>query len=277
MRTFPGSDMQQVKGFIQIYSKKARDQVTEAGQKFLARAGLETIWPELFACVDELIKNAVKANYKFLLLREHMIDTIRQSRPDKSHTEIEEDIRCIIRTPENFNEIAGEVLGQTDISGRVREILNQESKLLGIKNRAYAENRLYTSDEINLIRSLDKINDIRRKIKDNDIRILLRIQADDDFLYIEITNTAPILARDLSRIHEKRDEHRRCREEGREHEFYINNIDTSDSGFGLGYAKIDSILAEWGLADERAITIITAINTTVMLTLPVDHLKERFS
>lgn len=268
--------MHQVKGFIQVYSKKARDQITTAGQRFLARAGLDIIWPELFACVDELIKNAVKANYKFLLLREHMVDTIGKYRPDKSHAEIEEDMRNIIREPESFNDLAVDVLVGTDISGRVREILNQESKLLGIKNRAYAENRAYTADEINVINGLEKINEIRKKIKDHDIRILLRIQADDDFLYIEITNTAPILARDLTRIHEKRDEYRRCREEGREHEFFINNIDTSDSGFGLGYAKIDSILADWGLADDRAITIITAINTTVMLTLPVDRLKERF-
>ena len=269
--------MHQVKGFIQIYSKKARDQVTDAGQKFLGRAGLDVIWPELFACVDELIKNAVKANYKFLLVREQIADRLREQWPEKSHADIDEDIRDVIKTPESFNDFAGEVLDQHDISARVREILNQESKLLGIKNRAYAENRHYTEDEIAMLRGLDKINEIRKKIREQDIRILLRIQADDDFLYIEITNTAPILAKDLVRIHEKRDEYRRYKDEGREHEFFIHNIDTSESGFGLGYAKIDSILADWGLADERAITIISAINTTVMLTLPVDLLKQRFA
>jgi hypothetical protein len=269
--------MRQIKGYIQIYSKKARDQVTEAGQKFLGTAGLDIIWPELFACVDELIKNAVKANYKFLLLKEKIAHQFMQLWPDKSHIDIEEDIRDIIKMPESFNRVAGEVLKNEDISGTVREILNQESKLLGIKNRAYSEKRRYTAEELNALSGLEKINDIRKKIRNNDIRILLRIQADNDFLYIEITNTAPILAKDLVRIHEKREEYRRCRDEGREHEFFINNIDTSESGFGLGYAKIDSILADWGLADERAITIISAINTTVMLTLPVDHLKERFN
>jgi hypothetical protein len=269
--------MRQVKGFIQIYSKKARDQVTVAGHTFLGRAGLDVIWPELFACVDELIKNAVKANYKFLLLREQIAGTFRTLWPDKSHADIDEDIRDVIKAPESFNRIAGEILMKHDISTTVREILNQESKLLGIKNRAYAESRAYTDDELSVIRGLDKINDIRKKLKEHDIRILLRIQADEDFLYIEITNTAPILSKDLVRIHEKRDEHRRYKDEGREHEFFIDNIDTSESGFGLGYAKIDAILADWGLADERAITIISAINTTVMLTLPVDHLKQRFA
>jgi hypothetical protein len=265
--------MRQVKGFIQIYSRQARDQIIEVGKKFLAGAGLEILSSELFACVDELIKNAVKANYKFLLLREKMHTTIRQLWPDKSPEEIEEDIDDLIKIPESFNRLAEEILKKEDISGTVRDILNEESKLLSIKNRAYTENRKYTPAEKATVIGLDKISTIRKKIKQRSIMIILRIQADDDYIYIEVTNTAPILTRDINRIHEKRDEHRRLKDEGREHEFFINNIDTSESGFGLGYAKIDVILNDWGLTNERSITIISAINTTVMLTLPVDVLK----
>jgi hypothetical protein len=269
--------MQQIKGFIRIYSRQARDQIIQMGKKFLARNGLEVLADELFACVDELIKNAVKSNYKFLLLRERIWEQLRQLWPEKSPDEIEEDINDLIKIPESYNRIAEEILKSHDISGIVREILNEESKLLTIKNTAYLEKRDYTSREREIISGLNKISGIRKKIKERNIKIMLRIHADNDFIYIDVTNTAPILTRDINRIHEKRDEHRRYRDERREHEFFIDNIDTSESGFGLGYAKIDAILNDWGITDMMAITIISAINTTVMMILPVDKLREHFN
>jgi len=57
-----------VTGIIQIYSKKARDQIFGIGKKFATEAGISGVADDVFACVDELIKNAVKANYKFLLV-----------------------------------------------------------------------------------------------------------------------------------------------------------------------------------------------------------------
>lgn len=267
--------LRQTKGYIQIYSRKARDQIIKAGQKFLEEAGLGMLSSELFACVDELIKNAVKANYKFLLIRERIFEQYRQTWPDKSDAEIDTDINDIVKFPESFNHLAEDILARENLSETVRAILNEESRLLTIKNRAYAEKRGYTEDEKTVIRGLTHIAAIRQKIKDKDIRVLLRIMTDDHYIYIDITNTAPILSRDLQRIHDKRDEHLRCKQEGREHEFFINNIDTSESGFGLGYAKIDVILNNWGLENEQAVTIISAINTTVMLTLPLELLRGR--
>lgn len=269
--------MRQVKGFIQVYSRKARDQIIEAGKKIISHVDLEMMTSELFACVDELIKNAVKANYKYLLLRERIIDRLQQLRPDKTPEELNQNIDSLMKFPENFNRMAEDILGKEDISGTVRVILNEESRVLSIKNKAYLENRELTREENEEIQSLTLINDIRKKVKESGIKILLKIQADDDFIYIEVTNTAPILTRDINRIHEKRDEHRRYREEGREEQFFVDNIDTSESGFGFGYAKIDVILHSWGITSERAITIISSINTTVLLTLPVDVLKEHFN
>jgi hypothetical protein len=266
--------MSQIKGFIQAYSRRARDLIIEAGQKVLLEAGIEGLGTELFACVDELIKNAVKANYKFLLLRERITENFRKLWPDKTPAEIAEDIDDLIKLPESFNRLAIEVLHSEDISGKVREILNEEATLLDIKNHAYLEKRAYTAAELETIRGLKHINDIRARIKEHGIKIILKIQSDAHFIYIEVTNTAPILARDLERVHEKREEHRRYRKEGREHEFFIENLDESESGFGLGYAKIDVILYNWGLDPERAVTLISSINTTVMLTLPIDELKS---
>ncbi len=268
--------MRQVKGFIQIYSRQARDRIIKAGQKVLKQAGLEVLSSELFACVDELIKNAVKANYKYILLRELICDRFACIWPEKTPDDNNEDIDDLIRMPERFDRIAEEILTTNDISSAVREILNEESRLLTIKNRIYGENRHYHPEEKAIIKSLNTINRIRNDIKEHNIRIILRIQIDKHFIYIEVTNTAPILNRDINRIHEKREEQRHCRDEGREHDFFIENIDTSESGFGLGYAKIDVILNSCGIGEGLPITIISSINTTVMLTLPLDKLNELF-
>jgi hypothetical protein len=268
--------MRQVKGFIQIYSRKSRDSIIAVGDRFLESAGLKTMSAELFACVDELIKNAVKSNYKFILIRERIFEKYREAWPDKTDSEIDEDINDIMKVPESFNHLAEDILKKENISALVREILDEESKLLNIKNKAYLEKRDYTQSETTIIRSLGNIKRIRKIIKEKGIKILLRIQSDDEFIFIEVTNTAPILQRDLYRIHKKRDEYRRYHEEGKGHEFFVDNLDTSEAGFGLGYAKIDLILGHWGLTADQAVTIISAINTTVMMTLPLKRLQERF-
>ncbi len=131
-----------------------------------------------------------------------------------------------------------------------------------------------TTDDLQSIENLKLFVELTKKLKQYDIRSNLKIELRDDYIYIEITNTAPILSHDLQRIYAKREEYRRYKEEGREYEFFINNIDTSDSGFGLGYAKIDSYLYNLGIDPEKAVTVISINNTTAMLSIPVDVLKK---
>ncbi len=263
-----------ITGYIYSYSKKSRDMVSEMAEKFLSRAGINEISANLFSCVDELVKNAVKANYKFLLIRDRIYRQLSEEYPDKPGTDIASEINDIVKVQESFDHIAKDIINTGNISHLVREILNEEAKYLNIKNRAYRENRNYTDEEQNVITSLKLLNSIKKKIRENGIRIILKIEADEDFIYIEVTNTAPILSADLHRIHEKRDELKKYRDRGEEHLFFINNLDTTESGFGLGYAKIDMILHDWGLEPQRAAAIISSIDTTVMLTLPVAQLRR---
>ncbi len=81
----------------------------------------------------------------------------------------------------------------------------------------------------------------------------------------------------MRRIYAKRDEFKLCVEENRQQEFFLNNLDTSESGFGLGYATIDSYLSDIGLVPYNTIQIIAAMDTTVILSLPIEKLKERAS
>jgi hypothetical protein len=264
-----------VTGIIQIYSKKARDQIFGIGLKFSRDAGITDVTEDLFACVDELIKNAVKANYKFLLVVEKISENLRKKNGNISPQDTQKKIFEILKDKQTYDKMASEIISHDYISDKVREILNQEGRYLNIRNKVYAEKRDYTDEEKRKIATLTDFLHMRRQLKEKDIKILLKIEGNEDFVYIEVTNTAPIMTHDLNRIYEKRDEYKNYRLQGKEHEFFINNIDTTDSGFGLGYATIDSFLSNMGLDPDSSITIISANNTTAMLTVPLAALRSR--
>jgi hypothetical protein len=263
-----------VTGKIQVYSRQARDQIIDIGRRFFEEAGLDASVDDVFACVDELIKNAIKANYKFLLIMDRILRDVISDNRGKNIEEIKKTAYDIIKDKNMYDRITTRIIGTEDISQTVRDILNEESRYLSIKNRLYDEKREYTDEERENIAKLQKLTRMRSMMKERDIKILIKVESDGDFIYIEVTNTAPIMTQDMNRIHEKRDEYRQFRLEGREYEFFINNIDTSDSGFGLGYAKIDSYLANMGLDPERSITIVSSNNTTVLLTMPIEQLRK---
>ncbi|MGB4267667.1 MAG: hypothetical protein WBK20_00650 [Spirochaetota bacterium] len=263
-----------ITGIIRHYTRKARDQIYNAGLAIFKAAGVEQHLDDIGACVDELIKNAVKANYKHLLIVEALQRQFQLQYKDKTTQQVQEYIKDILKDKIQFDTLASIVLKKENIAQKVREVLNQEGTFLLIKNKAFSENRTLSNDDLQSIEKLKLFVELQQKLKQNDIRIILKIELRDDYIYIEVTNTAPILSHDLQRIYAKREEYRRYKEEGKEYEFFINNIDTSDSGFGLGYAKIDSYLYNLGIDPDKAVTVISINNTTAMLSIPVDVLKK---
>lgn len=264
-----------ITGIIRHYTRKARDQIYNAGLAIFKAAGVEQYLDDIGACVDELIKNAVKANYKHLLIVEALQRQFRLQYKDKSETQVQEYIKDILKDKIQFDTLATIILKKENIAQKVREVLNQEGAFLLIKNKAFSENRSLNNGDLESIKKLTLFAELQQKLKQYDIRIILKVELRDNYIYIEITNTAPILSHDLQRIYSKREEYRRYKQEGREYEFFINNIDTSDSGFGLGYAKIDSYLYNLGIDPDKAVTVISINNTTAMLSIPVESLKNR--
>jgi hypothetical protein len=262
-----------VTGIIQTYSRRARDSIMLVGDEFFREAGLERYLDDVFACVDELIKNAVKANYKFVLILEKLADQIRDENPGIEEDEIYNRMNAIIRDKARYDKVAEEITANDEIAHTVRGLLNEESVLIRIKNKTYQDKRDLNQEEIGKIESLVGLQKVRTEIEKRKIHVRVVMEMDDAYIYIEVTNNAPIMEKDLNRIYEKRDEYRVFRDEGREHEFYLNNLDTSDSGFGLGYATIDSFLSNMKLDPYRAIQIIAASNTTVILSLPIAALQ----
>lgn len=264
-----------ITGIIRHYTRKAREQIYNAGLAIFKAADVEYYLDDIGACVDELIKNAVKANYKHLLVVEALQRQFQLQYKDKTEAQVQEYIKDILKDKIQFDTLASIVLKKENIAQKVREILNQEGVFLNIKNKAASENRSLTNDDLQAIKKLKLLVELQQKLKQYDIKIILKIELRDNYIYIEITNTAPILSQDLQRIYTKREEYRKYKEEGREHEFFIHNIDTSDSGFGLGYAKIDSYLYNLGIDPDNAVTVISINNTTAMLSIPVESLKNR--
>lgn len=263
-----------ITGIISHYTRKAREQIFKAGLEIFKEARVGQHLEDIGACVDELIKNAVKANYKHLLIIEALQRQFKLQYKDKSEAQIREHIKEIVKDKIHFDTLASIVLKKENLAYKVREVLNQEGIYLLLKNKAYMENRSLHTHEIEQINQLKLFLTMQNNLKKYDIKILLKVELLDDYIYIEIINTAPIISHDLKRIYSKREEFRKYKNEGIEHEFFINNIDTSDSGFGLGYAKIDSYLYNFRIDPERAVTIISINNTTAMMAIPVDALRN---
>ncbi len=264
-----------VSGYINIYSKKVKDQIRQVGENFFMSEGLPEVSDQLFPCIDELIKNAVKANYKFILIMDKLREQVKKENPSLQGAEFSKAILAILHDKVRFEKMAEPIIEQEALTNEVRRILNEESSHIKIRDKMYSEHRAMTEEEIAVVENLRYLTSIKTKLKNSRIKIILKIECDGEFIFIEVTNTAPILANDLRRIHDKRDEFKKYVEEGRAHEFFIFNMDTSDAGFGLGYATIDSILSSVGLDPYTTIQILAASDTTVMLSIPIAHLKKK--
>jgi hypothetical protein len=257
------------KAVVKTYNKNAREHIHGLLRDYLVDAGVVEYTDALLACVDELIKNAVKANYKFVLVRDEITArTGSAGREGATGTALDR---------EHYRVSASEVLSGGEISARVRQILDEESIFISISNRVRDEKRSCHEDEKKVITSLERLTAVKKEIQDGRISTVLKIERTAGELVLTVNNTAPILPGDLQRIEQKRCEHLTCLREGREHEFYINNIDTSDSGFGFGYAVINSCLYSMGLDPDRCLSINPYPDTTVSMKLPIKEMQYAFS
>ncbi len=263
-----------IKFKIKIYSKKSRDQLLSLVNSFFNDAGIAKYAEDVFACIDELIKNAIKANYKFItILKSVEKQLIKEESKDSNPDKVKEKIYDLIRKPSVYEKMVTLIKKYEDISVEVREVLNEESKYINIANKVYREQRDKTTEEKQVLLQLNKLKNIRKEINEMNISTLLKLENNGHSIQIEVTNTCPILEKDLERIHKKREEYKNCWQAGRECEFFVNNIDTSEAGFGLGYAKIDSFLNNMGLNTDNAVKISSSKSTSAKVSIPIDKLK----
>ncbi len=267
-------ERKRIVGIVQVYSKRSRDQMSIILKNFLNRANVFECESQIFSCIDELVKNAVKANYKFVLILDKLKKQIKSKNSALSDDELNNKVNEIIKDKKLYDETARNIAEAEAVSDTVRQILNEESVQLKLKNKVYNENRPYSEEELNQLEKLIQLKNMRDELERLDVKIILKIELENNFIFIEVTNTAPILGVDIQRIHSKRDEFGSYLGTGREFEFFMHNLDTSESGFGLGYATIDSFLYDIGLDPHKTIQILAASDTTIILSLPIDELQK---
>ena len=217
-----------------------------------------------------MIKNALKSNYKFLLLWSAIRDRLEQAHPEYGSTELDEWLREVFFSGED-RLLEQHLARVADQSERIRA---QVRRLLDLENRYVRDGGLPAHD----------ILEVDDRFADSELRPLLEtkrlahrlqihahfgIERSSDQLLVTIANDSPILQEDVERISMVRSKFRAYQASGRQQEFFIENLDTSGGGHGLGYAIMDSILSEMNLDPERSLYLIAATRTMVLLVLPL--------
>lgn len=222
----------------------------------------------LFHICDELVKNGFKSNYKFLLIwlntRKRVIESTEKMSQKEADDWLKEiffsGIDDLVRT--HFDKAEDE-----DIPDRLRRLLDLQSALLDRK-RSSEKNKV--PDWLDHSReALKDLVEVKRLARELRIQVKVRFEKSSDELIIRIENDAPILHRDLSRIQHVRARFKRHIEAGTEDRFFLENLDTSGGGHGLGYPLIDTILHSLSLDPEKCLFLVSAGRTMVLLRLPL--------
>ncbi len=240
-------------------AKKGKHGLSFIIDEILRKYNAKELKDDVFAILCELIFNAIKANYKFILVKDRLSEYLKENETDKSIDEI-------FSEPELLEKYLDKI-DLESIQQQVREILSGEEAVTKIQEKAHKEGRKL---------SIDERKEIRRKLstmfeaRKRNINVYLSFNFDDDSLIIDVINTAPIFQRDLERIKDKRSKFRKYYDEDRQQDFYVENLDETESA-GFGAAMIDARFLEngidpsenfeiWGFQNKTAITINFPLN-----------------
>ncbi len=257
---------------VLLWTRKARN--TILGKLEEMSPEMATHRRALESILDELSKNALKANYKYILIRNRII--ARLERSGLAGVELRDRAEEICNDIARYNEFIheNEDLLQ-DITGPLRAIIDEEAKWVKIVNTRKERREKITDAERALIRAPAPYAEIYNAVRERRVYLEIRATYRDPFFWLEVINKAPILTQDLDRIYAKRQEFKRHRDAGTEYEFFLNNMDTSDGGSGFGYATIDSQLVELGVEPLDHLVILPLHNTNIVTTLNTREIASR--
>ena len=219
----------------------------------------------LFQICDELIKNAFKSNYKFLLLWEAAEKQFLRDMPKMKSKEANEWLQ------EMFYSGDGALLEKNIKKISDLHRINAELLLLiGLENEAL-RNKMSLGEKSKALRDpkFSPLMRIKKLAKERKVNVRFKLEDARDQIIITVSNNCPILQKDIKRIQNARETFARYYSEGKPEYFFIENIDTSGGGHGLGYALMDSILLQMGLAPEKSLYLVPTGTTMVLLVLPV--------
>ena len=246
-------------------SLKIRDLIEQhARETWLAER-----YDHVFQICDELIKNALKSNYQFLMLWLATRQRLMEATPDLGIQEANEWLSEVFFCGENIliEKQLEKMPDPKQMQLTIRRLLDLENELTKFKDRAGPS--AVTRRELR--EKFDPLFRIKRLSRQLKINVHFRIERTARQLVITVQNDAPILERDVNRIKYVRDKFKAYADRGAPQAFFIENLDTSGGGHGLGYALMDSILMDLKLSPEKCLFLVPADRTLVLLALPLDR------
>jgi len=197
----------------------------------------------------EIVFNALKANTKFVALREEL-------RKRLTHYNIHEieSLLQIILEEKTLREYLAQTIMPTALKQTVFEIFALEEKY-----RTDVNNRL-PPEKIHFLARF------RRLIKEIAAEVILVIRNEPSRISLTVTNSVPILDRDMARINLARRRHQELHLEGKGGDFFSEEeMDTTESA-GFGIAMVDQGLYKMEL-DPFEHLIIEARKRATIVTL----------
>ena len=252
---------------IKTYSHETSSRVLGLLREQCDNTWLKGSEEQIFQICDELIKNAVKSNYKFLLLWLATRKRLMSSNPDFTLADADEWLAEVFFCGENIliEKQLEKIPNLEKVQGHVRELLNLENRLL--KHKRGHGDKLEEKEAYKQFESLLRIKRLARQLK---IGIHFKIENSPEHLIITVINDSPILERDVQRINTVRKRFLEYALKGETHTFFIENLDTSGGGHGLGYPLMDSVLLDLNLVPENSLYLVSAGRTMVLLALPLE-------
>ncbi len=224
----------------------------------------------IFRICDELLKNAIKANYQFLLTWLAARRRLMEGPPDMTVADADEWLSAVFFAGEQvlLEKQLQRIPDFDRLQTRVRRVLDLENELLKHRRKA-EESGEHATDSADLFGDFRPMLQLKRLARQLSIQVSMVADKTQDEILIRVENDAPIRERDVERIRNVRVRYREYHERGEPHMFFVEHLDTSGGGHGLGYALMDSVLLDMGLDPDRSLYLVPHGKTMVLLALPL--------
>ncbi len=253
---------------IYTYTNQTYKALTELINTYIQESWLINYKDNILHICDELIKNAIKSNYKLILILLELKNIYKSSLKDlDSAGELIDWLKEMIFSGEdkliknNLNKINPE-----KISNLLKKLMHFEKFYID-----YKQKKNINQDERNKALTIFKI---KRFLKKFNIYTSVEFHKNPEYIHILIQNGSPILEEDFIRIIDKRKKFAEYVKTKSKEEYFMENIDTTGGGHGLGYPLIDALLIDMGLQPSEHLYLVSAKRTMVLLNLPLQQIKN---
>ncbi|MCW7497814.1 hypothetical protein ND860_14835 [Leptospira levettii] len=242
-------------------TKSTRDIVNEVVQGILNRVGANPLTSfHLFSGLMEALLNAVKANTRFVIFQDELLNKLK-AQGQTPEEEAEELLDIILET-----EPLRDAMQRYIVPDKIKKVVQ---KILTLSDKKRTKKHNLNEDEKNFLTI------VREKVKKYDLKISMKIEIRPNSVYIRIRNDSPIMGMDLNRIRKSRERHAELAKQGNSAEFFRPDFLDEKESAGFGIAMIDEGFYNLGLDPLECFDIQTSKKTTtVYLNYPLEALQK---